>query len=262
MNAHAQDMAAYESLLAFWRDAGVDACYLDAPIDHTEFKPLATPAAVQKLAAVPQTRGPAGSTNVASGKMSAQQLAGAANTLEELIAAIEQFEGCGLRKMGARHTLFGRGNPDADLLVIGDAPTDEDDAAGRAYASAPGQMMDRILAAANLTEHAYLTQTVFWQPPGNRAPTAEEQAVCAPFIERAAQLIKPKAVLVIGSVAARSVLGTEEPLMKLQGKWSEWSPADKMALPALATFHPRFLLQQPQAKGLVWQHILSVCTRL
>lgn len=262
MNAHALDMAAYESLLAFWRDAGVDACYLDTPIDHTEFKPLPTPAAVQKLAAVAPARGRGGTTDATAGIAEARQLAAAANDLDALIEAVEKFDGCGLKRMGARNALFGRGNPNADLLVIGDAPTDEDDAAGRAFASAPGQLLDRILAAGQLTDRAYLTQSVFWQPPGNRPPTPQEQAVCMPFIERAVSLIQPKVVLLIGSIAARSVLNTDEPLLKLQGRWREWTPHEGSELPVMSTFHPGFLLQQPQAKGLVWRDILSVCTRL
>lgn len=262
MNAHALDMAAYESLLAFWRDAGVDACYLDSPIDHTEFKPLPTPAAVQKLAAVPVTRGPLGTTHVGSGVEEARRLAQSANDLEALVAAVAQFEGCALKKMGARSTLFGHGHPQADLLVIGDAPTDEDDAAGRAFASPAGQMLGRILDAGQLTDRAYLTQSVFWHPPGNRPPTPEEQAVCLPFIERACALIQPKAVLLIGSIAARGVLKTDESLLKLQGRWREWEPEGAPPVPAIATFHPGFLLQQPQAKGLVWRDILSICARL
>ncbi|WP_312812161.1 uracil-DNA glycosylase [Brevundimonas sp.] len=262
MNTLSPDMLAYESLLAFWRDAGVDACYLEEPFDHTKIQALPTPAAVQKLAAVPVSRGPLPSTNAATGTADARQLAMAAQDMDALVAAVGAFDGCGLKKMGARSALFGRGASNADLLVIGDAPNDVDDARGAAFSSPAGQLMDRILAAAQLTDRAYLTQTVFWQPPGNRPPTPEEQAVCLPFIERAVQLLQPKAVLLVGSVAARGILASEESLLKLQGRWKEWTPEGQPPLPVMTTFHPGFLLQQPQAKGLVWRDMLTLKTRL
>jgi len=262
MNTHALDMAAYESLLAFWRDAGVDACYLDEPADHTKILPMPTPAAVQKLATVAPARTPAGTTNAAQGVALAREMAASAQSLDELIEAVSRFDGCGLKKMGARNALFGRGAANAELLVIGDAPTTDDDNTGRAFSGPAGQMLDKILAAGNLTERAYLTQSVFWNPPGNRAPTPDEQAVCLPFIERAIQIIKPKAVLLIGGVAVRAVLNSDENLLRLQGQWREWTTHDGVNLPVMTTFHPGFLLQQPQAKRLVWQSILATCTRL
>lgn len=255
-------MAACEALLAFWHEAGVDACYLDTPVDHTEFKPLPAPAAVQKLAAVVPARGPINTTHAASGAAAAREMAASAQDMDALASAVAAFDGCALKRMGARMALLGRGNPQADLLVIGDAPTDIDDAAGRPFAGPEGQMLDRILQAAGLADRAYLTQTVFWHPPGNRAPTPDEQAVCLPFIERAAELVRPRAILILGSVAARGVLSSDQQLLKLRGKWQEWSPSEAVSVPAMPTFHPGFLLQQPLAKGLVWHDILEICTRL
>lgn len=262
MNAQTSDIAAYESLLAFWRDAGVDACYLDEPVDHTVIKPLPTPAAVQKLAAVQPVRGPLGTTNIAAGVPAARQLAAEAETLDALIEAISAFDGCALKMMGARNALFGRGAADADLLVIGDAPTGDDDAAAKSFSGPTGRLLDRILEAAGVTDKTYLTQTVFWHPPGNRPPTPEEQAVCLPFIERAVQLIQPKAVLLIGAVAVRGILSSNESLLRLQGRWQEWSPEGHTALPVMTTFHPGFLLQQPLAKGAVWRDVLAVTAKL
>lgn len=262
MNTLSSDMSAYESLLAFWSDAGVDACYLDEPFDHTIVQPLPTPAMVQKLAAVPVSRGPASGTDAVSGTHEARQMAAAAQDMDALVAAVAAFDGCGLKRMGARSALFGRGAANADLLVIGDAPTDVDDARGMAFSGPAGQLLDRILAAAQLTDRAYLTSSVFWHPPGNRPPTPEEQAVCLPFIERAVQLLQPKAVLLIGNIAARGILSSNESLLKLQGRWQEWTPEGHTALPVMTTFHPGFLLQQPQAKGLVWRDILALGARL
>ncbi|WP_312821000.1 uracil-DNA glycosylase [Brevundimonas sp.] len=262
MNAQTSDIAAYESLLAFWSEAGVDACYLDEPFDHTVIQALPTPAAVQKLAAVVPIRGPAGSTNTAVGVPMAREIAAQASDLEALTAAVAAFDGCALKMMGARGTLFGRGAADADLLIIGDAPTDEDDMRGQAFSSTPARFLDRILSVAGVADRTYMTQTVFWHPPGNRPPTPEEQAVCLPFIERAIQLIQPKAVLLIGAVAAKGILSSDESLLRLQGRWQEWTPQGCATLPVMTTFHPGFLLQQPLAKGAVWRDMLSVTARL
>lgn len=262
MNAQTSDIGAYESLLAFWRDAGVDACYLDEPVDHTVIQALPTPAAVQKLASVQPVRGPLGTTNTAAGVPAARQLATQADTLDALIASVAAFDGCALKMMGARNALFGRGAADADLLVIGDAPTGDDDNAGQAFSGPAGRLLDRILVAAGVADRTYLTQTVFWHPPGNRPPTPEEQAVCLPFIERAIQLIQPKAVLLIGAVAVRGILSSNESLLRLQGQWKEWTPEGHSALPVMTTFHPGFLLQQPLAKGAVWRDMLAVTAKL
>ena len=262
MNAQSSDILAHESLLAFWRDAGVDACYLDEPFDHTVIKPLPTPATVQKLAAVAPSRGSVKGGPVSATVPAARQMAASAETLDALVELVKAFDGCPLKHMGARHALFGRGNPQADLLVIGDAPSTDADNAGIAFESPAGRLMDRILKAAELQDRTYLTHSVFWTPPGNRPPTPEEQAVCLPFIERAVQLIQPKAVLLIGTVAARGILQTQDSLLKLQGRWQEWTPQDHQTLPVMTTFHPGFLLQQPQAKGAVWRDMLNLKARL
>lgn len=262
MNAQLSDIAGLESLLAFWRDAGVDTCYLDEPVDHTVFQPLPTPAAVQKLASVAPARGPLGGTNTATGTAEARSLAASAQSMQELVEAVARFEGCALKRMGAKSTLFGRGAENADLLVIGDAPNADDDARGTPFSSPAGQLLDKILAAGGVTERAYMTQSVFWQPPGNRPPTLEEQAVCLPFIERAVQLLQPKAVLLVGAVAVKAILNTDESLLRLQGQWKEWTPQGAQTLPVMTTFHPGFLLQQPLAKGAVWRDMLAVVARL
>jgi uracil-DNA glycosylase len=120
-----------------------------------------------------------------------------------------------------------------------------------------------MLGAISATERAYLTNTVFWRPPGDRAPTPEEQATCAPFLERLLELMKPRAVLLLGAVAARGVLKSEESIVKARGQWREWRLAEgDVSAPALATFHPAFLMKQPQAKRQAWADLLAVTARV
>lgn len=261
MNAQPPDIAATESLLAFWRDAGVDACYLDAPIDHTHVAPPAAVKAVQRATA--SVVAPIGGANAADAIAEARRLAAGAATLQDLAAAVAGFEGCPLRGMGATQSVFGRGNPNGAVLVIGEGPGAEEDRVGQPFVGKAGKLLDRMLGAAGLTDKVFITNTVFWRPPGNRTPSPQEQAVCAPFVERAFALLKPRAVLLLGATAAKSVLQAEEGIMKLRGHWKEWRLAEgAVSAPVMPTLHPAFLLRQPQAKRQVWGDMLEVAVRL
>ncbi|MBB5746495.1 uracil-DNA glycosylase [Brevundimonas variabilis] len=251
------DRAAAESLLAFWADAGVDACFEDAPVDRTYVPPLALKAVARATASVVVPQDTAGSAE------EARRLASACRTLDELAAAVAAFEGCPLREMGARQSVFARGNPTAPVLIIGEGPGAEEDAQGEPFVGKAGQLLDRMIAAAGLTDRVFITNTVFWCPPGNRTPTPAEQAISAPFVERAFALLKPKVVLLLGAAASKSVLRTEDGIMKLRGEWREWRlPEGDVSAPALPTLHPAFLLRQPQAKRVVWSDMLNLAARL
>jgi DNA polymerase len=180
-----------------------------------------------------------------------------------LAEAIAAFEECPLRGMGARQAVFARGNPQGSLMIVGEGPGAEEDARGQPFVGKAGQLLDRILTAADLLDEAFITNTVFWRPPGNRTPTPQEQAACAPFVERTLALLKPKAVLLVGAAAAKAVLKTDDGIMRTRGQWREWRLAEGgIAAPVMATLHPAFLLRQPQAKGLVWKDILDLSARL
>lgn len=252
------DTAATESLLAFWRDAGVDACFEDAPVDRTHVAPPPAVKAVEKATASVMAAPPA-----ADAVSEARRLAAGAATLEELGQAIAGFEGCMLRGMGGTRPVFSRGDPAAPVLVIGEGPGAEEDARGQPFVGKAGQLLDRMLAEAGLEGRVFITNTVFWRPPGNRAPTPAEQAVCAPFVERAFALLKPKAVLLLGAAAARSVLATDEGIMRTRGQWREWRlPEGAVSAPVMPTLHPAFLLRQPAAKRQAWGDMLSLAARL
>ena len=251
------DRAATESLLAFWADAGVDACFEDAPVDRTYVAPLALKAVARATANVAVTHDTAGAVE------DARRQASACNTLEDLALAVAAFEGCPLRGMGARQSVFSRGNPMAPVMIIGEGPGAEEDAQGQPFVGKAGQLLDRMIAAAGLTDRVFIANTVFWCPPGNRTPTPAEQAICAPFVERAFAILKPRVVLLLGAAATKSVLQTEEGIMKLRGEWKEWRlPEGDVSAPALPTLHPAFLLRQPQAKRVVWSDLLNLADRL
>lgn len=261
MNAQPHDIAAMESLLAFWRDAGVDACYGEAPVDHTHIAPPPAVKAVQRATAS-VVAAPA-AVGVGEALAEARRLAAGAATLQDLAAAVAAFEGCPLRGMGATQSVFGRGDPNAPVLIIGEGPGAEEDRAGQPFVGKAGKLLDRMLDAAGLTGKVFITNTVFWRPPGNRTPSPQEQAVCAPFVERAFAILKPRVVLLLGAASSKSILQTDEGIMKLRGQWKEWRLAEgAVSAPAMPTLHPAFLLRQPQAKRQVWADLLSLASRL
>lgn len=258
MNAAPLDIAATESLLAFWRDAGVDACYEDAAVDRTYVAPLALKAVAKATASVTPIQIDSGDALA-----EARRLAAGADTLEALAQAVAVFEGCPLRGMGATKSVFGRGNPDAPVLIIGEGPGAEEDAQGEPFVGKAGRLLDRMLDAAGLTDRVFITNTVFWRPPGNRTPTPQEQAVCAPFVQQAFAILQPKAVLLLGAAAAKCVLQTDDGIMRLRGQWKTWRLAEgDVSAPAMPTLHPAFLLRQPQAKRQAWADILALAAAL
>ncbi len=260
----AADQRAVESLLAFWADAGVEAMYADAPIDR-----LAEGAAMLRARSQPPppvavarpvaVRGP----DVGSAVVTARAAAAACNDLESLAAAIAAFDGCPLKTQGAKQAVFSRGVGDASLMIIGEGPGADEDAQGQPFVGRAGKLLDRMLKAAGLEGRVFITNTVFWRPPGNRTPTPQEQAACAPFVERAIALVKPKMLMLAGGASAKSMLKREEGILSMRGRWFEWISEDKaIELPAMPTLHPAFLLRTPAQKKKAWQDLLTLTERL
>jgi DNA polymerase len=193
----------------------------------------------------------------------ARTAAADADDLAALEAAIAAFDGCDLKRQGARQSVFARGNPEAPVMIIGEGPGGDEDAQGQPFVGRAGKLLDRMLAPAGLESRVFITNTVFWRPPGNRTPTAAEQAVCAPFVERAIALVRPKLLMLAGGASAKHMLQTTEGILSLRGRWFEWRSADgKIELPALPTLHPAFLLRQPAAKKRAWEDLLTLTERL
>lgn len=264
----AESRRALTSLLAFWADAGVTAAFEDAPVDRMA-------EGRRRLQAPPRPaapRGPASPTpaapigappEAAEAAANAAALAAAAQDLEALEAAIANFEGCGLRYSGASRAVFARGRPGAPVMIVGEGPGGDEDAQGAPFVGRAGKLLDKMLAAAGLVDQVFITNTVFWRPPGNRTPSLQEQAVCAPFVERAIVLAKPQVLLLLGAAASKSMLKSNEGILSLRGRWSQWrGEHSEIELPALPTLHPAFLLRQPQAKKKAWMDLLSLRTRL
>jgi DNA polymerase len=195
--------------------------------------------------------------------MAARELARSAATLASLRALLETFDGCALKKT-AKRLCLSRGSTDARIMLIGEAPGKDEDAQGVPFVGRAGQLLDRMLAAIGLGENdVYITNLVFWRPPGNRTPSPEEVQICQPFVERQIELLDPEILIFLGSAAAKQLTGAAEGIMKLRGKWMSYrpGPADggsKPAIKAMATLHPAYLLRNPIAKRLAWRDLLLV----
>ena len=181
-----------------------------------------------------------------------------AQSLEELKALMEVFEGCSLKKT-ASNLVFGEGNPKSSLMLIGEAPGADEDRQGRPFVGVSGQLLDKMFACIGLsrTHNLYITNVVPWRPPGNRTPTAAEVAVCMPFLARHIELIAPQYLCCIGGVATKALLDTQEGIIRLRGKWHAYkSSPHAPSIPLLALYHPAYLLRSPSKKRDMWRDLL------
>lgn len=241
----------------------------DEAIDATPLDRLAPPTA--RPASNPRPRGIASGPVAAVPRLpasgvgaSARALAEAAQTVEELAAAVAAFDGCALKRT-ATHTVFADGNPAAPLMVIGEAPGADEDRIGRPFVGRSGQLLDRMLATIGLTraDSAYITNILFWRPPGNRKPTPDEITACLPFVWRHIALVRPRAILLCGGTAAAALLDRADGITRLRGRWFELVvPGLDGTVPTLPTYHPSFLLRAPARKNESWRDLLEIQYKL
>ncbi len=184
----------------------------------------------------------------------AKELANQCSSLDDLREALAEFDGCGLKRT-AKNLVFYRGESKADLMIIGEAPGREEDIVGKPFVGAAGQLLDRMLKSIEIESNsAHITNLVYWRPPGNRAPTTEETAICRPFLDKQIELVAPKNILLLGGEAAKQIYQTTTGITKLRGKWKK-IPDSSHKMDTLATFHPAYLLRTPIAKRLVWHDL-------
>ncbi|WEK03040.1 MAG: uracil-DNA glycosylase [Candidatus Devosia phytovorans] len=247
------------SVLDWYRAAGVDIAVGEEPVDRFAQRPppRVAPQAIaqnnqQAAQPVPQAPAPLGGDPA-----EARSLAASAKTLEELQTILGTYDGCGL-KLRATQLVFADGNPDAEVMLIGEAPGAEEDRQGKPFVGKSGQLLDRMLAAIGLDRtKVYIANTVPWRPPGNRTPTPEEMALCLPFLHRQVELVAPKLVMTLGGPAMQTVFETTNGIIKMRGKWSDVT-IGKHAVQAIPTLHPAYLLRNPPAKQQAWRDMLSL----
>jgi DNA polymerase len=194
---------------------------------------------------------------------SARALAAGAATIAELAALVADFDLCPLKRT-ATNTVFMDGNPEAPVMIVGEAPGAEEDRLGRPFVGRSGQLLDRMLAAIGLDRtKVQITNVIYWRPPGNRKPTAAEIASCLPFVLRHIALSRPKVLVLTGGTAASALLDTPEGITRLRGRWFNLAvPGLDAPVPALPTFHPAYLLRAPERKREAWRDLLALQARL
>ncbi len=248
-------------LIAWYEAMGADEAIGDSPVDRF--------AAPETRPQSPETRSKPAAIRSASPAQRAAQATSAAipasleaaATLAELEALLAQFEGCALKRT-AKSLCFARGSASARIMLIGEAPGRDEDIQGKPFVGRAGQLLDRMLAAIGLAEeHIYITNTIYWRPPGNRTPTPQEIEACAPFLSRQIELLAPDVMVLLGGAAAKSILGVSEGIMRLRGKWKLYKSGGR-DIPTLATLHPAYLLRNPEAKRYAWRDLLMLKTRL
>jgi DNA polymerase len=196
---------------------------------------------------------------------SAREAAQAAQTLDELREAIAAFNGCNL-KASAKNTVFSDGNPQARIMLVGEAPGRDEDIQGLPFVGRSGQLLDRMLHAIGLDRKGvYISNVLPWRPPGNRTPTPAETEICRPFIERHIELVKPEVLVMLGGASAKTLMNTTDGILRLRGRWLKYSAESTPSLgevDAIATLHPAYLLRQPAQKKLAWHDLLKIKARL
>jgi uracil-DNA glycosylase family 4 len=193
----------------------------------------------------------------------ARELARRCTTIAELEEAVRAFEGCALKRT-AKNTVFADGVPGAPVMVVGEAPGADEDRLGKPFVGVSGQLMDRMFDAIGMSRgrDLYITNILFWRPPGNRTPTLAEQAICLAFTRRHIELARPKLLVLAGGTAAKAVLDTTEGIMRLRGKWTTLRLDDGTEVPTMPTFHPAYLLRTPASKRQSWLDLLAMDEKL
>jgi len=186
----------------------------------------------------------------------------AAQSIEELRDEIKHFEGCAL-KQTAMNLVFADGNPNAKIMFVGEAPGEDEDRQGTPFVGVSGKLLDRMLAQIGLDRTSiYISNILYWRPPGNRSPTDAEIAACLPFAERLIDLVQPKILVMLGGVAAKSLLRTKEGITRLRGRWIDYTPhlgrTDAHPIRCMPFYHPAYLLRQPASKRQAWSDLLAL----
>jgi DNA polymerase len=205
------------------------------------------------------------SSNVPAGPAEAARIAAGCGTLEALKAALTAFTGCALRDT-ATQLVFADGAETARIMLVGEGPGAEEDRIGRPFVGPAGQLLDRMLASIGLNRNLVrIVNVVPWRPPGNRAPTDSEIAVCLPFLQRHIALVQPEFLLLLGATAAKAMLPAERNtgIRRLRGRWQRLEiPGTDAAIACLPTYHPAYLLRTPSAKREAWLDLMALKERM
>lgn len=273
---------AYREALRWHIDCSADFAWSENAVNYADSKDLAKNV-LKSASAAPISQAPFNETPInethktdyaadedsAQSRAKAEKLAAAADSLDALRQAIADFDGLAIKKT-ATNMVFSDGNPEARVMLIGEAPGADEDRQGKPFVGKSGELLDKILSFINLdrkgqdpAQAIYISNILNWRPPGNRTPTPSEIEISHPFIEKHIALVKPEILILCGGIAAKTLLNKSEGITKLRGEWSEFKPQilnseEFPPIKALATFHPSYLLRNPAQKKSVWKDMLAI----
>lgn len=243
-----------KQILEWYTDAGVDETCggvpfgLDKPVENVSVPPRQ---ATTELAQASVTA-----------RQNARDICMKIDNLDELRTLVEGFDGCAL-KLTASKTVFGGGNPESKIMIVGEAPGADEDRVGLPFVGRSGLLLDKMLKTINIDRtKCYITNILPWRPPGNRTPTDGEIAVCLPFLKRQIDLINPDVIIALGGSAANALLEIQEPISKLRGRWLEYKKSDGEKVPVIASFHPAYLLRNAGQKAKAWSDLLRLSKKI
>ena len=238
------------ALLEWQLAAGVDEIITDTPNNYFVVQFVPPQVAVKET--------PLHLSPIAASEAS-RELADNCRNLDELEEAVRNFNGCAIKKTATK-TVFSDGNRQARIMLIGEAPGAQEDIQGIPFCGASGILLDKMLLAIGLNRSkVYISNTIFWRPPGNRQPSPEEIATCLPFVEKHIALINPSLLILSGGTATSALLRKDQSLSRLRGKLYDYSNIylDSPIKTAII-YHPSYLLRQPLNKKQAWQDLLMI----
>ncbi len=179
--------------------------------------------------------------------------------LEDLKKEVLAFDGCALKKT-ANSTVFGHGNATSNILLLGEGPGADEDKQGKPFVGRSGQLLTMVLESIGIQrDDIFITNTVFWRPPGNRAPTNQEMQLCMPFVHRIIELVDPKIIIALGSSSYKFLSNEANPrITKERGKIKTTCLNSGKEFKYIPTFHPAYLLRSPLQKKAVWEDMLTI----
>ncbi len=265
--------------LAWQVDMGADEAIADAPVDrfaasaelaqkrqavsHAEVQAVLSRTAPSSQAAAR----PAPPLLSDTAEQDARSLADAAQSLDDIAAALAGFDACPLKRT-ATNLCYCDGNPKARVMFIGEAPGRDEDIQGKPFVGRSGQLLDKMLSAIGLNRAsqdpataAFITNVIYWRPPGNRKPTEAETLMCLPFVHRTIELQAPDLIVCLGATPMQRLTGRTDGILKSRGRWMDVTIAGR-TIPLIATLHPAYLLRQPAQKRLAWRDFLDIRKRL
>lgn len=256
VNAEDLDFDTALALLDWQIGMGVSEAISDLPLDRYALAQAPAPKLEAQRVEAPALGAPP--VLEADPVAEARELAGAADSLPALADAMAAFDRCELKR-GARQLVFSDGSPEAEVMVVGEAPGRDEDRIGRPFVGQAGQLLDRMLGAIGLSRTSpdprgavYITNVLPWRPPENRDPTPQEVAMMKPFLLRHIDLVQPKLLVMMGNHSVFALTGMRG-ITRLRGQWTEAA-----GLPALPMLHPAYLLRQPSEKKRAWADLLSL----